>query len=1504
MSERPETSVALDEPRIDSTHLGGNRLLRRIFKVLLLGALVLYFGATLVIVLLRYLVLPDIGLARPRIESELSQALHATVRIQKLSAHWRGLQPGVDIDGLTITNGQGVIALSIPHANAQLAWASFVRLQPIFSRLVVDSPDVLIERDATGGLSIGGVHLAFKGKHNRAFPNWLLSQRAIVLRGGTLRWHDVMRDAPEFALRDIRFALINDGRTHQIGLQAQPDGEVLHGPLDFRADFTSALFGQVGDAGGWDGAAYAQAGPLDLHTAARYLSLPIVVDAGSVGGRLWFDFGNGRVTQARGALSGHTLALELVKDRPVLSLPAAELRYDLEQDNDGATFNVHQLALEFGGEPPLSDGTPLIRRLDVNRLSAAYQGPNLGRRALATASGAAAASEALAAHGERFSIDGDAMDVGLLADIARTLPLPDPVAEALERFEPRGILRNYSIAFARPAPSTEQAEMAQRNNKVQAIEHVRFKAAFEGLGVSAQMPKPGLNAHHHPRSGLPGFNNLSGTVDADEGKGAIDLDAHDASVTIRGLFDEPELDFDMLAGRTSWSLRETSDPNEPEINVQVEQLHFSNPDAVGSLNAKYRKAAPGKGFIDLDAGFDQLSVPRVPRYLPTSISDKLRAYLAHALVGGTGHHATIAVHGSLDEFPYSRPDQHGQFKIVAPFTGARFDPSPWPAKRTSFGKLENWPMFEGIDGHFMLENKLLRFDVESARYRGVRVDKASGGISDLADRTGPLVIDADARGPLADMLQYLNESPLPDSIDRATQKIKTTGNAHLALTVTVPRGVEHPKSEVKGRVMLENNELTYASLPTVRALDGAIDFTTHSVQMAGLTGEILGNRMRGTGGLNDDGSLAVDLDGRITMDNARALAKTASSAELLDHLSGSMPYAVSVRGAKHTIPDITLTSDLSGLGIDLPAPLHKAESETWPTRASVKRLSGAPDGDPDQSVSQIELQSGALAANYVVRGSAHPVALKGAIGINKPATLPHDDDVVAAIDLPTLDVDQWRVALDKVLHPNATPTHNAPPPTPDPAANAQAAQATAGAQPAPAATPGTGSDPQAQTHAADTSTSTNRGPVGAAHVPEPASGAVATTVAGVAPEVPAESSPAAKAGASFMPDRIAAHVDTLTMLKRHWENVVVGATHEDEAWQLNIASNQVSGHVSWRAPAHGAHGELEARLAKLEIPRVTENDVVGQILERQSGEFPAIDLEVEDLIVYDKNLGKLIVNARNTNIDNEPVWLLDRFELSNPAATLTATGNWRTSRRAHFISPGEDFDNDDPAIPRRTVLDFKVDVHDAGALLTTLGVARTIENGSGTLAGKVGWRSGPTSINFPTLNGTLSADLHDGTIVKVDPGVAKLLGLLSLQTLLKVLTLNFRDVVGHGLAFDSITGTGTVHDGVVRTDDFKLVTQPAKADLDGTVNLVDHAQDLHIKVIPTLSFGTASVAIAVINPLLGLGTFVGQYLLSESISNTFSRDYRVTGDWRHPEIKRMKSDEGKMVHPVSEQTAN
>jgi uncharacterized protein YhdP len=396
-------------------------------------------------------------------------------------------------------------------------------------------------------------------------------------------------------------------------------------------------------------------------------------------------------------------------------------------------------------------------------------------------------------------------------------------------------------------------------------------------------------------------------------------------------------------------------------------------------------------------------------------------------------------------------------------------------------------------------------------------------------------------------------------------------------------------------------------------------------------------------------------------------------------------------------------------------------------------------------------------------------------------------------------------------------------------------------------------------------------------------------------EAPAESAAPSTPNptvAQFLPSRFALHIGTLTLLKRHWDSVIVGASHADAKWQANIASNQVSGHVSWLPGADKASpGTLQARFARVVIPSVADKDLLGQAISAPVQNMPSIDLVVNELIVRDRDIGRLEVLAHNFNEDGVPVWQLDKLDIANPSATLSATANWRTST--------ELANSADDTTSRRTVFDFKLDIKDAGGLLQRFGQPRTLKAGSGTLSGKMVWRGGPTAIDYPTLNGNMAVDLRHGQILKVDPGVAKLLGVLSLQSLARFATLSFRDVIGEGLPFEHVTGTAQIRNGIGRTENFEMVTAPARAEMKGSVDLAQETQDLHVQIVPTVSAGAAVVAAAVINPFLGLGALVADLAFSQSISHAFAREYAITGSWSKPHIERVKSDRGKMDAPAS-----
>ncbi len=176
------------------------------------------------------------------------------------------------------------------------------------------------------------------------------------------------------------------------------------------------------------------------------------------------------------------------------------------------------------------------------------------------------------------------------------------------------------------------------------------------------------------------MENLWGSVDADQDHGSATIDTKNAAITFPGLFDDPRLTFDTITGHVTWTVADAPGQPHKAFTAHVDRLRVKNADAEASLVADYKNAGSGRGSLDLSAKADHLRVTRLTRYLPTSLNENVRLYLGHALQAGTSRNGTIEIHGDLTRFPYSKFPDAGQFRIVAPFTGGKFDPTPFPPK--------------------------------------------------------------------------------------------------------------------------------------------------------------------------------------------------------------------------------------------------------------------------------------------------------------------------------------------------------------------------------------------------------------------------------------------------------------------------------------------------------------------------------------------------------------------------------------------------------------------------------------------------------------------------------------------------------------------------------------------------------------------------------------------------------------------------------------------------------
>ncbi|HEY5366765.1 MAG TPA: AsmA-like C-terminal region-containing protein, partial [Casimicrobiaceae bacterium] len=399
--------------------------------------------------------------------------------------------------------------------------------------------------------------------------------------------------------------------------------------------------------------------------------------------------------------------------------------------------------------------------------------------------------------------------------------------------------------------------------------------------------------------------------------------------------------------------------------------------------------------------------------------------------------------------------------------------------------------------------------------------------------------------------------------------------------------------------------------------------------------------------------------------------------------------------------------------------------------------------------------------------------------------------------------------------------------------------------------------------------------------------------------------PAAAAGAPSPPpplklmgiDLTAAR---LTAMRRRFRDMNVSARRDSDNWQIALQGRDVDGSASWFAAVPGTpNGRALVRLTRFALPRLPDETAVNNgkadtVAPSRGGanRWPELDVDAERFLSHGHELGHLQLLAQPNGND----WRIDKLALHNDAGSIDVSGAWHV---------GGDTE--------RTELAGKLDIQDAGAFLARFGYADEIRAAATQIEGKFAWKGAPSDFDYPTLNGSLHLKSGAGQFIKIDPGIGKLIGVLSLQALPRRITLDFRDVFSEGFAFDEADGDVGIVNGVLHTDAFHINGTAARVAIRGDADLAHETQQLDVRVQPSLatsfSAGTAGAAMLLLaaNPVVaavvGAGTFIAQKALQDPIEHMFSYDYRVTGSWTDPIVTRVARDGGVAGTPVAAPSA-
>ena len=332
---------------------------------------------------------------------------------------------------------------------------------------------------------------------------------------------------------------------------------------------------------------------------------------------------------------------------------------------------------------------------------------------------------------------------------------------------------------------------------------------------------------------------------------------------------------------------------------------------------------------------------------------------------------------------------------------------------------------------------------------------------------------------------------------------------------------------------------------------------------------------------------------------------------------------------------------------------------------------------------------------------------------------------------------------------------------------------------------------------------------------------------------------------------------------RDFTQVSASLEKEGTEWSGKLDGPGVSGDVRWD-PA--GKGKVVARLARLGFSEPAKAaDAPDTEPAEGDSDLPAIDVVAERFEFRGRWLGKLDIKADPAGDE----WRIDHLNISNGHAQFVSGGGWRRTATGSI-----------------TQLNVKLDSENLNALFAQFGFGDYMRRGTAHLEGTLVWPGLPHEFGLARMSGTFKVDARRGQFAKIEPGAGKLLGLLSLQSLPRRATFDFRDVFSEGFAFERITGDVKVARGILLTDNFEISGPSAFVTFAGEVSLPQETQSLTMHVVPEVSESIALAASLVGTPVLGLSTLLVSKLLKNPFGKAVAYEYQVTGSWDNPNVTR------------------
>ena len=238
---------------------------------------------------------------------------------------------------------------------------------------------------------------------------------------------------------------------------------------------------------------------------------------------------------------------------------------------------------------------------------------------------------------------------------------------------------------------------------------------------------------------------------------------------------------------------------------------------------------------------------------------------------------------------------------------------------------------------------------------------------------------------------------------------------------------------------------------------------------------------------------------------------------------------------------------------------------------------------------------------------------------------------------------------------------------------------------------------------------------------------------------------------------------------------------------------------------------------------------------------------------------------------------IDKLSFNNLNLAMQSSGKWFTNKN------------------EKTQILANIKSNNLGQALAGLGYPGALKGGNLDAKLEAEWLGSLEDFSFSNAKGDLNFTIKNGQINELDKGtqaIGQVLGLFSISSIPKRLSLDFSDFFSKGLRFDDLKSDVSLDNGVADTKKMTILGSFGEMRLSGKSDLVNETHDQTLLFIPDLS-STSLVTGAVLGgPIGAAASIFYDKLLKEfglDTNKLAGIEYSIKGPWKNPKIRVTQS---------------